>query len=59
MIERGGEQVGSLAGMFRRSWSLGSDGVEVPLTSFRDGALIGINVQSVNRADRLKSPRLH
>lgn len=59
VIEIAGEQVDSLAGMFRRIWSLGSAGVEVPLTIFRDGALIGINVQSVNRADRLKSPRLH
>ncbi len=59
VIEIAGEQVDSLAGMFRRIWSLGSAGVEVPLTIYRDGALIGVNVQSCNRADRLKSPRLH
>ncbi len=59
VIEIGGEQVDSLAGMFRRIWSLGSAGVEVPLTIYRDGALITINVQSGNRSDRLKSPRLH
>ena len=54
-----GEPVDDLAGMFRRIWSLGSAGVEVPLTIYRDGALIGINVRSCNRADRLKSSRLH
>ena len=33
----GGTEVTDLAGLFRRIWSLGNAGVEVPLTVYRDG----------------------
>ncbi|MEX2617017.1 MAG: S1C family serine protease [Alphaproteobacteria bacterium] len=54
-----GRPVEELAGMFRNIWSSGEAGVEIPLTLQRDGELIDITVKSVNRAARLKSPRMH
>lgn len=54
-----GEPVKELATMFRKIWSLGEAGVDVPLTVQRDGQLIDITVKSISRAARLKSPRMH
>src|SRR5579872_2160478 len=55
----GGEEVNDLAGLFRRIWSLGDAGVEVPLTIFREGQAIELKVASADRRRFLKSPRLH
>ena len=55
----GGTKVRSLAGLFRRVWSLGDAGVAVPLTVSREGEMIELKVASADRNSFLKAPRLH
>jgi S1-C subfamily serine protease len=54
-----GEEVSDLAGLFRRIWSLGQAGVEVPLLIYREGRTITLRVQSGDRNRFLKAPSLH
>jgi S1-C subfamily serine protease len=54
-----GAAVGDLAGFFRRIWSLGEAGVEVPLLINREGATLEVNVHSSDRRRFLKGPVLH
>jgi S1-C subfamily serine protease len=53
------QPVNELAAMFRTIWATGDAGAEIPLTLSRDGELFDLSVKSVNRADLLKSPRVH
>lgn len=53
------QRVRGLAVMFRKVWSLGAAGVEVPLSLARDGDVLRVSVRSVDRADLLWKPRLH
>jgi S1-C subfamily serine protease len=55
----GGQEVSDLAGLFRRIWSLGNAGVEVPMTIYRDGRTLELKVSSADRRRFLKGPRLH
>jgi S1-C subfamily serine protease len=55
----GGEDVHSLADMFRRVWSLGRAGVEVPVELDRDGHTLEHKIASADRSRFLKAPRLH
>ena len=55
----GGVEVAALLALFRRIWSLGPAGVEVPLTVLRDGETIELHVTSGDRNSYLKKPRLH
>jgi S1-C subfamily serine protease len=55
----GGAQVHDLAGLFRRVWSLGHAGIEVPLTVYRDGRTFEVRVESSDRGKFLKAPSLH
>jgi S1-C subfamily serine protease len=55
----GGVEVVTLVALFRRIWSLGAAGVEVPLTVLRDGETIELRVSSGDRSRYLKKPRLH
>jgi len=54
-----GERVSSLAAFYRKVWSLGEAGVEVPLTLYREGVTFDVGVNSSDRAKFLKAPRLH
>lgn len=54
-----GERVSSLAAFYRKIWSLGVAGVEVPLTLYRDGLTFDVRVNSSDRAKFLKNPRVH
>ncbi len=54
-----GQPVSELAYMFRRIWATGEAGVGIPLTLSRDGEMLDLTVQSVNRADLMKTPQLH
>lgn len=54
-----GARVNKLSGFFRRIWSLGQAGIEVPLTIYRDGKTFELRVPSGDRARFLKAPRLH
>ena len=55
----GGVPVDDLAEMYRRIWSLGRAGAEVPLSLGRDGHTFDVVVHSGDRSDRLKGPALH
>jgi S1-C subfamily serine protease len=52
-------EISDLAGLFRRVWSLGDAGVDVPLTLHREGDTFQVNVTSGDRNRFLKTPRLH
>jgi len=54
-----GTEVSELAGFFRKVWSLGKAGVEVPLTIYRDGRTFETRVTSGDRNRFLKGPSLH
>jgi S1-C subfamily serine protease len=54
-----GERVSTLAAFYRKVWSLGHAGVEVPLTLYREGVTFDVRVDSSDRAKFLKGPRLH
>jgi S1-C subfamily serine protease len=54
-----GEDVSTLASFYRKVWSLGDAGVEVPLTLYREGVTFDVRVNSSDRAKFLKGPRLH
>src|SRR5216683_113768 len=54
-----GEEVRSLAGMFRRVWSLGKAGVEIPIKVDRDGRSFEQKIASADRNRFFKAPRLH
>jgi len=54
-----GETVSTLASFYRKVWSLGHAGVEVPLTLYREGVTFDVRVNSSDRAKFLKGPRLH
>ena len=54
-----GQEVNDLAGFFRKIWSLGKAGVEVPLTIYRDGRTFEVKVESSDRGKFLKAPSLH
>ena len=54
-----GERVSTLADLYRKIWSLGHAGAEVPLTLYREGVTFDVRVNSSDRAKFLKGPRLH
>jgi S1-C subfamily serine protease len=54
-----GVAVATLLALFRRIWSLGSAGVDVPLTVLREGETVELRVNSGDRNSFLKKPRLH
>jgi S1-C subfamily serine protease len=54
-----GTEIRNLADMFRRIWSLGHAGVEVPLQVERDGRTLEHKVASAERSRFFKAPRLH
>jgi len=59
VLEVGGAPVGDLSDLFRSIWALGPAGTEIPLTLWRDGNAVRLDVASADRNDFLKSPRLH
>jgi S1-C subfamily serine protease len=54
-----GQRISTLADFFRRVWSLGQAGDEVPLTIHRDGNTFDVRVKSGDRETFLKKPRMH
>jgi hypothetical protein len=52
-------RVTGLAGLFRKVWSLGNAGVQVPMTVHRDGRSLDVTVASGDRNRYLKGPSLH
>ena len=54
-----GDEVSDLAGFFRRVWSLGKAGVEVPLTVYRDGRTFEVRVDLGRPQSLPQGPSLH
>ncbi len=53
-----GQQVDSLADLYRGVWNLGPSGTEIPITVTRGGAMVPVTVKSADRGDFLKKPSL-
>ncbi|MDX1514921.1 MAG: S1C family serine protease [Gammaproteobacteria bacterium] len=54
-----GEPMHDLAKLFRKVWSLGPAGVDVPLSMSRDGQRFETVLHTIDRNDRLISGKLH
>ncbi|MGY4567423.1 S1-C subfamily serine protease [Bradyrhizobium sp. USDA 3256] len=54
-----GDKVTSQTGFYRKFWSLGSAGVDVPLTVYHEGVTFDVTLTSIDRMKLLKAPRLH
>lgn len=54
-----GMPVAGLATMFRTVWAQGKAGDEIPLTVERDGRILDVRVQSVDRRELWRAPHLH
>ncbi|MBA2400405.1 MAG: serine protease [Bradyrhizobium sp.] len=54
-----GDKVTSQTGFYRKLWSLGPAGVDVPLTVYHEGVTFDVVLTSVDRAKLLKAPRMH
>jgi len=54
-----GKEVRELASFFRCIWAQGEAGVDVPLTIYRDGETVDVQVKSSERGRFLKGPSLH
>lgn len=55
----GDEKISSQTGFYRKLWSLGPAGVDVPLTVYHEGVTFDVVLTSTDRAKLLKAPRLH
>jgi S1-C subfamily serine protease len=54
-----GNKVTSQTGFYRKLWSLGPAGVDVPLTVYHEGVTFDVVLTSIDRGKILKAPRLH
>ncbi|WP_338692130.1 S1C family serine protease [Bradyrhizobium sp. 26S5] len=54
-----GENVTSQTAFYRKLWSLGTAGVDVPLTVYHEGVTFDVTLTSIDRMKLLKAPRLH
>ena len=54
-----GERITSQSAFFRKLWSLGPAGVDVPLTVHHEGVTFDVVLASTDRVRLLKAPRLH
>jgi S1-C subfamily serine protease len=59
ILDVAGSQVKTLAAFFRKVWSLGEAGVEVPLKVSRSGRTLDVVIQSGDRRQFLKGPVIH
>jgi S1-C subfamily serine protease len=59
LLSVAGSSVRNLAGLYRRVWSLGAAGVEVPFSIYRDGKTLETRIKTGDRNRFLKAPKLH
>ena len=59
LVAVAGTEVRELAPCFRKVWSLGHAGAEVPLQIWREGDTFEVRINSGDRDRYLKSPRVH
>lgn len=54
-----GDKIVSQTDFYRKLWSLGPAGVDVPLTVYHEGVTFDVVLTSIDRSKLLKAPRLH
>jgi S1-C subfamily serine protease len=54
-----GDKITSQVGFYRKLWSLGAAGVDVPLTVHHEGVTFDVVLSSTDRAKLLKAPMFH
>jgi S1-C subfamily serine protease len=54
-----GDKITSQTDFYRKLWSLGPAGVDVPLTVYHEGVTFDVVLTSIDRNKMLKAPRLH
>jgi S1-C subfamily serine protease len=59
LLSVGGNEIQTLAGLYRRIWSIGAAGTEIPMSVYRDGKTFDVKVKSGDRNRHLKVPRMH
>jgi S1-C subfamily serine protease len=59
LLSIAGSEARDLAGLYRKVWSLGAAGLEIPMSIYRDGKTIETRIKSGDRARFLKAPKLH
>src|SRR5262252_2062188 len=59
VLSVGGAEVSDLATLYRRIWSRGAAGVDIPLTIYREGRTFEQTVASSDRNRFFKAPSLH
>jgi S1-C subfamily serine protease len=59
ILEAAGKRVNTLAELFRTAWGVGPAGSVITLTVAREGDVLRFEIQSADRNDFLKKPRLH
>jgi len=59
LLSVAGGEVHDLAAFYRRVWSLGPAGIDIPISVYRDGKTIEARLKSGDRARFLKAPKLH
>ncbi|MBV8449748.1 MAG: PDZ domain-containing protein, partial [Hyphomicrobiales bacterium] len=53
------QDVGNLADFYRKLWSCGPAGTEIPIEIVRDNRSLWLRVKSADRSGFLKKPRVH
>ena len=53
-----GAEIADLGDFYRKVWSCGQAGAEIPVEIIRDGRALGLTIHSADRAAFLKRPRL-
>jgi S1-C subfamily serine protease len=59
VLEVAGEPVAELGELFRKVWSIGPAGAEIPLTLARGGTPSHVRIHSADRSDFLSKPKRH
>jgi S1-C subfamily serine protease len=59
LLSVAGSEVHDLASFYRRVWSLGPAGVELPMSIYRDGKTFEVRLKTGDRNRFLKAPKLH
>jgi S1-C subfamily serine protease len=54
-----GEKITSQSQFYRKLWSLGPAGIDVPLTVYHEGVTFDVVLTSIDRSRLLKGPRMH
>ena len=54
-----GEPVHDLGGFYRRMWSVGPAGTDIPLLVVRDGKKLDLKIPSADRTAMFKTPKMH